>query len=50
MKSAFRKYVVKFHPDRVIQSGDPGKIYVSNAVFAGMTDAFNAFKKEHGMK
>jgi len=38
------------HPDKVLGSGDNDKIYISNRVFSAMTDAFNLFKKEVGMK
>jgi hypothetical protein len=38
------------HPDRVQNSGDSDKIYLANRIFSTMTDAFNLFKKENGMK
>lgn len=50
VKSAFRKYILMLHPDKVVGSGDNDKIYISNRVFSAMTDAFNLFKKENGMK
>jgi len=50
VKSAFRKYIVNFHPDRVTSLGDAEKLYIATRVFAAMTDAFNVYKKEHGMK
>lgn len=50
VKSLYRKYIVNFHPDRVQSTGDPDKVYLANAIFTSMTDAFNQFKKENGMK
>lgn len=50
VKSAFRKYILMLHPDKVLGSGDNDKIYISNRMFSAMTDAFNLFKKEVGMK
>lgn len=50
VKSAYKRYIVSLHPDRVVSSGDNNKIYLSNRIFTTMTDAFNAFKKENGLK
>lgn len=50
VKTQYRKYIVMAHPDRVQNSGDPDKIYLANRIFSTMTDAFNLFKKENGMK
>jgi hypothetical protein len=50
VKSCYRKYIVRFHPDRVLNGGDQTQIYLSNRVFAAMTDAFTLFKKEHNLK
>lgn len=50
VKSAYKRYIVSLHPDRVVSSGDNNKIYLANRIFTTMTDAFNAFKKENGVK
>jgi DnaJ-class molecular chaperone len=50
VKSAFRKYIVALHPDRIQSTGDSEKIFIANRVFASMTEQFNVFKKENGMK
>lgn len=50
VKSAYKKYILSLHPDRVVSSGDNNKIYLANRIFTTMTDAFNAFKKENGLK
>ena len=50
VKSAYKRYIVSLHPDRVVASGDNNKIYLANRIFSSMTDAFNAFKKENGLK
>lgn len=50
VKTSYRKYIVTMHPDRVQSSGDANKIYLSNRIFSTMTDAFNVFKKENGLK
>jgi DnaJ-class molecular chaperone len=50
VKSAYKKYIIALHPDRVVSSSDNNKIYLANRIFTTMTDAFNAFKKENGLK
>ena len=50
VKSAYKRYIVSMHPDRVVASGDNNKIYLANRIFTTMTDAFNQFKKENGLK
>jgi DnaJ-class molecular chaperone len=50
VKSAFRRYIVALHPDRIQNLGDSEKTFIATRVFASMTEAFNAFKKENGMK
>jgi hypothetical protein len=50
VKSSYKKYIVSLHPDRVVSSGDNNKIYLANRIFSIMTDAFNVFKKENGLK
>ena len=50
VRTAYRKYIAKFHPDKQIQSADAEKIYVSTAVFAAINEQFDIFKKEHNLK
>lgn len=50
VKTSYRKYIVTLHPDRVQSSGDSNKVYLANRIFTTMTDAFNLFKKENGLK
>jgi len=50
IRKVHRKYIVSLHPDKVLASGDPDKIYISNRIFTAITEAYNLFKKEHGIK
>jgi len=38
VRKAYRKYMVKFHPDKFEAEGDPEKIYISNFVFAAISE------------
>ena len=49
VRKAYQKYMVKFHPDKIIPSGDSEKIYIANEVNAAMLEAWNVFKKENGI-
>ena len=50
IRKTHRRYIIQLHPDKVISTHDPDKIYIANRVFTAMTDAYNAFKKENGIK
>ena len=50
VRTAYRKYIAKFHPDKTVASGDAEKIYVSTAVFAAINEQYIPFKKEHNLK
>lgn len=50
VKSAYKRYIVTLHPDRVQASGDTERIFLANRIFAAMTEAFNEFKRENGIK
>ena len=50
IRKVHRKYILKLHPDKVIQTGDPDKIYIANRVFTAITDAYTVYKKENGIK
>lgn len=50
VRMAYLKYIRKFHPDKVTGSNDNEKIYIANTVFAAITEQYNLFKKEHGIK
>ena len=50
IRKVHRKYILQLHPDKVIQSNDPDKIYIANRVFTAITDAYTVFKKENGIK
>ena len=41
VKKAYRTYITKLHPDKLINSGNENHIFISNRVFAAMTEAFN---------
>ena len=41
VKSCYRKYIVKYHPDRIMPTGDHEKIFLANRIFASMVDQFN---------
>lgn len=50
IRKVHRKYILTLHPDKVIKSNDPDKIYIANRVFTAITDAYTLFKKENGIK
>ena len=50
VRTAYRKYIAKFHPDKVHMSKDAEKIYVATAVFAAINEQYDIFKKEHNLK
>lgn len=50
IRKVHRKYIVMLHPDKVVQSKDPNKIYIANRVFTAITDAYTVYKKENGIK
>jgi hypothetical protein len=50
IRKVHRKYITRLHPDKVIQTNDPDKIYLANRVFTAITDAYNLFRKENGLK
>ena len=50
IKKVHVKYIRQLHPDKVIASNDPDKIYISNRIFTAITEAYNLFKKENGIK
>jgi len=42
--------MLQLHPDKFVNEKNPEKDYVANFIFASMTEAFNAFKAQEGMK
>lgn len=50
VRTAYRKYIAKFHPDKVHNEDDADKSYVATAVFAAVNEQYDAFKKEHNLK
>ena len=50
VRTAYRKYIAKFHPDKMVAAGDAEKIYVATAVFAAINEQYEGFRKEHNLK
>ena len=44
VKRAYKKYIVKLHPDKTSKANDPEIEWISNAVFAAVTEAWDSFK------
>jgi len=45
VKLAYRKYIARFHPDKVGQTNDAEKIFIATAVFAAINEQYELFKK-----
>ena len=50
VKTAYRKYVQKFHPDKFESSKDYDKIYITTTVFAAINEQYALFSKEKGIR
>ena len=50
VRTAYRKYIAKFHPDKAVASGDAERVYIATAVFAAINEQYEIFKKEHNLK
>jgi cyclin G-associated kinase len=50
VRKAYKKYIVKLHPDKVKGGEDPERDYLSNAVFAAITEAWEKFKAQENIK
>ncbi len=50
VRTSYRKYIARFHPDKITQTKDAEKIYIANFVFAAINEQWSEFKKEHGIK
>ena len=50
VRTAYRKFIAKFHPDKVSARGDAEQTYIATAVFAAITEQWKIFAKENGMK
>lgn len=44
VKAVHRKYISKFHPDKIIPTGDQEKIYIANNAFAAINEALSLYK------
>ena len=50
VRTAYRKFIAKFHPDKIHPTGDAEKIYIATAVFAAISEQYDAFRKENNLK
>ena len=50
VRTAYRKYIARFHPDKFLATNDAEKVYVATAVFAAINEQYEIFKKEHNLK
>ena len=50
VRTAYRKYIAKFHPDKIVPTGDAEKIHVATAVFAAINEQYEGFRKENNLK
>jgi curved DNA-binding protein CbpA len=44
VKRAYKKFIVRLHPDKVVGGQDPERDYLANAIFAAITEAWDKFK------
>ena len=44
VKKVHRQYIVKFHPDKVMTTGDQDKIFIANTAFAAINEALMEYK------
>ena len=49
MRTAYRKYIARFHPDKIVQT-DIERVYIATTVFAAINEQWESFRKEHGLK
>ena len=50
VRTAYRKYIARFHPDKVVQTKDIEKVYIATTVFAAINEQWESFRKEHNLK
>lgn len=47
VRKAYLKAANICHPDKILSNEDPEKLFISNKVFAAVTEAFNKYKVIH---
>ncbi len=50
VRTAYRKYIARFAPDKVIATKDAEKILIATTVFAAINEQYAVFRKEHNLK
>ena len=44
VKLVHRKYIIKFHPDKIQTTEDQEKIFIANTAFAAINEALTEYK------
>ena len=44
VKLVHRKYIIKFHPDKIETTKDQEKIFIANTAFAAINEALTEYK------